>query len=291
MRLDPADERVPLKRLVDALRLNDAEMAEVLRLAARESEQILRKYNLETFSGKVRQAQLDLARVQRQLWASVGDMTRIGIGDGADAAAESAAFLDNLMFEAVGGTATFWREALLAQARAGIPNIISRRLNNVSLSERVYKNGLVSSGRISDMIDGLIGSGASAKEIARRVVGFIDPNTPGGASYAAMRLGRTELNNAFHTTTVRLNEDKPWVRGMQWRLSGSHPKPDICNSYASQSSPLGAGVYAAGDVPTKPHPQCLCFVVPVTVSRKDFINSFNAGHYDNYLNGLGCRSA
>lgn len=288
MRIDPADERAPLNAVVSALRVTDDEMKAILRAAARESAAILRKYNLDTFSGKVRAAQLDLARLQRQMWAAVGDMTRVGIGDGADAAASSLAFLNDTMMAAVGGGTIGWADALLAQARAGIPALLARRSNGYTLSERVYKNAALSSGRIDSMIDGLVASGASAREIASRVVGFIDPNTPGGASYAAMRLGRTELNNAFHTTTVRLAADQPWVVGMRWNLSGSHPRTDICNDLADRSSNLGRGVYAKGDVPGKPHPHCLCYVTPVTPDRKQFINNFNNGHYDNYLNSVGC---
>jgi hypothetical protein len=292
MNIEPADAREPLRRLVGALEITDSEMRAILKQAARESALILKKYsNNDSFSAKVRAAQLDLARVQREMWAAVGHQTRVAIGDGVDAAAASHAFLDDVLMSSVGGTTHFWREALMAQARAGIPSLISRRINNITLSDRVYRNNAVANGQIGRMLDGLLLSGASAKEIAKRVIGFIDPDTPGGASYAAMRLGRSELNNAFHTTSIRMGEDSPFVVGQKWTLSGSHPKTDVCNELANRKSRLGAGVYAPGDVPPKPHPQCLCYVVPVTPSQKDFIRNFNNGAYDDYLNRLGCRSA
>jgi hypothetical protein len=108
-----------------------------------------------------------------------------------------------------------------------------------------------------------------------------------------MRLGRTELNNAFHTTTQRLYEKQPWVTAMKWNLSSSHPEGDICDEYAFDAHiPHGeAGVWRKGDVPSKPHPNCLCFTTPVTVSDDEFAKQFTDGKYDEYLGGMGCSSA
>lgn len=288
MELPAGARREPLVRVVEAVQLTDAEMAAVLRDAARESEAIIRSYG-DNFSSRVRRAQLDLARVQRELWTTVGHQSRVAVGDGADAAAASSSYLDELMFNSVNGSTAWWRQSLLASARAGTPNLLSRKENGIALSDRVYKNQALSTGRIDRIVDGMVTSGASAREIATRVRGFIHPGTPGGASYAAMRLGRTELNNAFHTTTRRLDDNKPWVLGHKWNLSRSHPKPDVCDEMANSDHGTGrAGIYPKGQTPNKPHPQCFCYLTPETPSTEEFVRNFQTGRYDGYLDDMGC---
>lgn len=271
--------REPLHRVVEAVQLSDKEMARILRDAADESARLIASYG-QTFSSRVRTAQLGLARIQQEMWATVHSQTKVGIGDGADAAAMSSSYLDDLMFNDVGMTSAWWRSSQLATARAGIPNLISRRENGITLSQRVYKNSVGARGNLQRMIDAMVINGASAREIAKRARGFIHPDTPGGASYAAMRLGRSELNNSFHQTSKRLNADKPWVNGMKWNLSRSHPKPDICDELV--------GVYDKHEVPGKPHPQCFCYTTPETPSREEFAANFANGAYDEYLGSVGC---
>lgn len=91
-----------------------------------------------------------------------------------------------------------------------------------------------------------------------------------------MRLSRTEINNAFHEQQKRAG-DKPWVEGVKWNLSGSHPRPDTCNDYANQSNGLGRGVFKTGDVPDKPHPQCLCYLTYETLSPEAFLDALGTG--------------
>jgi hypothetical protein len=38
-------------------------------------------------------------------------------------------------------------------------------------------------------------------------------------------------------------------------------------------------VFAKGDVPRKPHPQCLCFITPETVSEEEFFDKLLSGDY------------
>lgn len=103
---------------------------------------------------------------------------------------------------------------------------------------------------------------------------MIDPGTPGGVSYAAKRLARTELNNAFHTTQRESAEVNPWVLGVKWNLSRSHPVEDICDVLArGHSRGKPRGVYLPGELPNKAHPQCLCYTTNEMMEEDDFINS------------------
>ena len=58
-------------------------------------------------------------------------------------------------------------------------------------------------------------------------------------------------------------ERAPWVDGVKWNLSASHPKPDICDDWATQDSDgLGAGCYLPRNAPVD-HPNGLCFLTDV----------------------------
>lgn len=151
----------------------------------------------------------------------------------------------------------------------------ARELSSRVFASRDLANGLVQHAIRSGLIQGL-----SSRELALTVRAMVLPSTPGGVSFAAMRLARTEINNAFHEAQIQAGQ-RPWVTGMKWNLSGSHPRPDQCNAYAGgDHEGLGSGVYGTSNVPSKPHPQCLCYLTPVTVSRVKFIEDFMAGKYN-----------
>jgi len=180
---------------------------------------------------------------------------------------------------------------MLAQARAGIDSFIARRENNYTLSQRVYRNRALSQGHVEKAINNGLLLGKSAREMAKDVKRFIDPSTPGGASYAAMRLGRTEIQNAFHFNAVKQYQESPWVERVLWTLSGSHPEPDECNEYAESVHFNGgrAGEFRPDDLPAKPHPQCLCYTDPVAIDLDEYAKRFHAGEYDDYIDKqMGC---
>ena len=185
---------------------------------------------------------------------------------------------------------------MIATAKTGVDSLISRKVNGISLSQKVYNNQALSKGIIDKTINNGLALGMNARDIAKSVVGFIDPQTPGGASYAAMRLGRTEVANAFHTTAVRRYQQTPWINVVKWSLSGSHPAGlvDDCNDYAEGVHFKGGepGEFLTMEVPGKPHPQCLCYVEPVVIDLDTYVKNFKAGEYDDYINGqLGCSVA
>lgn len=285
--------REPLLRMLCAQQISDSEMRTILRDSAREAEALVARYG-DTFSSHVRHAQLDIAQQQAEMWRKVGYQAEINIGDGVDAASDSLSFLTELHMSSVGMTVANVRHAIMAQGRGGIESLISRGSNGIPLAQSVYKTSVASGEQLDRTVNAMLTIGASAREIATAVHKFIDPLTPGGASYAAMRLGRSELNNAFHRTSIDLNNASPFVEAMQWNLSGSHPKPDECNEYADRSHFKGGspGVFQKGEVPAKPHPNCFCFVTPVVVDDDEFVKNFHAGKYDDYTDGhLGCSRA
>ncbi len=284
------DSREPLNRMLNVIRINDSEMRQMLSDSAVQAERIIARAG-SGLGGSIRAAQLDLAAQQRDLWAGIEEQVRVGIGDGVDAAGESASLLTETMFGNVGMTSEYLRYSVLAQARTGIDSIVSRGAAGKPLEQSVYNTSVAAGQQLDRTINAMLLNGASAREMATAVRGFVDPFTPGGASYAAMRLARTEINNAFHTTSVRLNNDSPFVEYMKWNLSSSHPRPDECDDYAHNTHMRKGepGVFHKAEVPSKPHPQCFCYVTPVTVSDEDFVKNFHNGTYDEYIDGkLGC---
>jgi hypothetical protein len=220
----------------------------------------------------------------RSLYEGVGSLTIFGEREAAAAAVESMTMLQEKLFKRVGRQAA---KELERQAAAGIDSFVSREENLQALATRVYLNGRRGADAAAREVQKGLLRGESAKEIANRVYQHINPQTPGGASYAAMRLARTEINNAFHWTSVRYTREMPWVSGYKWNLSGSHKRPDVCNTMATNNhDKLGAGVYSKESVPGKPHPHCFCYVTPVTVSEAEFVKGFRTGRYNRYMSSM-----
>ena len=82
-------------------------------------------------------------------------------------------------------------------------------------------------------------------------------------------IAQTEMAHTFHRAQIRATEKDPHLVGYKWKLSKAHPKPDICDVYASVNYGLGKGVWPKDKVPkTKPHPHCLCYLLPVYSRKK-----------------------
>lgn len=267
----------------------DAELAAALEAAARDIERKLRVLRVTPGIGatvRASQLRVTLAAIHEELadlWGN--DVTR-NVMRGSQAAAKAAeSAIETLSRTVYASLPERDAEALIrslrASSRAGIQAAYARVPR--ALSAAVYRNQAVSRGIIDGLIrQGLI-QGLSAKELAREVYRYVSPTTPGGASYAAMRLARTEINNAFHEQQIK-TAHAPGVKAVKWNLSGSHPKPDVCNQYAEEDhADMGAGVYRVGDVPGKPHPHCFCYLTYVTLTPKQFAAAMEAGDFDDEL--------
>jgi len=271
------EPRAPLKAYMRSQAIVDREMRRILLQAANDAAKQIRSLD----PNSLRSAQLRLQEQQLRLWSRLGTVIERGIQTTPEMVASlNAAFTDDLLRSlGVRSTDEFKRQ-MLGQAQSTINNYLGRRNNGLTLSERVYKNGQVASGRIDRLVDSHVLRGSSAREIARDVAGLINPNTPGGISHAAMRLGRTELNNAFHAASVAGYAENPLIDKVNWELSASHPRDDDCDDLY-RGSP-----YRWQDVPDKPHPQCLCFTTPVPLSRSEVVRRFKAGDFNDWADGM-----
>jgi hypothetical protein len=86
-----------------------------------------------------------------------------------------------------------------------------------------------------------------------------------------MRIARTETANTYRQSTIDFYKDKPFVSAWDWVLSGAHPRPDVCDDYHTE------GPYDHWyDLPTAPHPYCMCDVVVITKSVDEIRMLYNA---------------
>lgn len=281
----------PLALYLRAERIAELAIIDDLRDAMADAQRRINKLESKHGIGAiVRRAQLGLIRrelriVTDELWKSIGKEIRSAGPAVADAAAESERVLQKILFQSVGKRES---EALVASQRAyarrTVATYFARGKNGISLSERVYRTRSLSNGFVDRAVNRVILQGGSWQDIAKSVKPMIDPNTPGGVSYAAKRLGRTELNNAFHTTQQASAELNPFVQGLKWHLSLSHQKKDHCDELAEgHSKGKKAGVYLPHDLPAKPHPQCLCYTTNEMMDEDDFLDLVSN---PDYLDGL-----
>lgn len=232
-------------------------------------------------------AQGVVRKLLREFWLEAGELVRAGREEAADTALDAGFEWDEILLNRifpVEDDRVQMRKYLLAAADRNIDAMLRRVYGERQpLSRRVYNTQKLANGWVDRAVEAGLAGGASALDIAKRVKSMINPSTPGGVTFAARRLARTEINNTFHAQTILDNEDKPWNTGMRWRLSGSHAVPDECDEYGQQENGMGPGVFPVHQVPAKPHPQCFCYVTPETLTAAQFDAAFERGEYDAFI--------
>jgi len=240
-----------------------------------------------TFSAAVRTAQLRLAMQElkdthKTLFGSLLPIIKSGQKDEADAAFDGLTETDkSYIYAAV--SEIHDAESYLKSARQTALNNVTAVVQRITqselpLSHRIYRTESLANRWVSNVINRSLARGDSAKDLAQSVRKHILPTTPGGTSYAALRLGRTELNNAFHATAIVSAQDRPWITGMRWYTSDTHTHDpsEICTQ-------LNGQVFDPTSVPKKPHPQCRCFVAPEVESLAVFKQNLTAGVYRDWM--------
>jgi hypothetical protein len=149
-------------------------------------------------------------------------------------------------------------------------NAIYQRVyeDGLNLSDRLWRLDNATRTAIADQVVGAVVSGQSARDLANSIKAYLTDPDEGNARYNAMRLARTEINNAHREGHIRSATDangdiKDYISAIGFRLSMSHPAPDICDVWASQDiNGLGPGNYLPASVPVD-HPHGLCFTVTI----------------------------
>lgn len=284
-------EKTPNQFYLPVQKQLDRELATLLKDAAREAAKIVDDLAGDASVGAaIRRRQFAAIRVQllktsESLWGGVTTAMRRNMLKAVQAANESMAYADRFLFNALDFDASEYQRAMMLQYTRTVDTFLARSVSGRPLSEQVYRTKALSDGLVDRAVNRGLLLGKSAREIAKDVRLLIRPDVPGGPSYAAYRLGRTELNNAFHQTTIDRRGREPWVEGMKWNLSASHPKNDDCDAYAETAWIPGgdAGVFRPQEVPGKPHPNCLCFLTAVTVGVDAFLDGVLRGDYAEFM--------
>jgi hypothetical protein len=275
LRIQRASDRDMLRALQAASVSVRAELLD-LRQSSRPGERVRREQALRT--------QVAIERELTTFYARAGLIVEARAAEAAAAGAETILRESEGLLKKVLSAEDYDYLSRSAQASASQSlEALRQRVSGssyVPLSEQVYQTHALSTGQVDTIINTALARGSSAAELARNVRDFINPSTPGGVRYASLRLGRTELNNAFHAAQIAQAQEEPWTTGLLWNLSGSHPTPDECNDYAGK-------IYDPEDVPVKPHPNCLCYTTPDTLDEEAFINGFMSGRFDAYLDRMG----
>lgn len=289
-------QRRDRRPLIAYLRVQKSWERETLTLLQRSASDIERELRKLAPNGRpgvtMRRSQLQSARLamleqQADIWRAVGASVRTARLEAAATAAAA---------EITGAKAVLQRvpdmtpqrmrllEASMKEtSRRGLVTAL-QRVQGASyrpLAESVYGSQRLATKQVDRLINSALTRGLSARELATEAKALIRPDVRGGVSYAAQRLGRTELNNAFHATQVRTAIEAPWVTGVKWNLSASHPEEDECDDYDGQ-------VFDPREVPEKPHPQCFCFMtnelIPVSEAAKS--TQFNS-YIDRVMRDAG----
>lgn len=242
---------------------------------------------------QLRELQSSIKTEMSSMWKNIGNEVRAGRIQAAGAAGELSQ--EALEYFKGAGLSPSDIEVLRRSSKAAAENTVNTAMKRmqgdsyIPLSERVYHTESLVNGQLDRVINNAILTGVNAAKLAKDVREFIRPDTAGGVRYAANRLARTEINNAFHAAAVQEMQSEPFVDAIEWNLSGSHPKPDECNRYAESVHFKGGdpGVYRKSDVPARPHPNCLCYVTAVDIGPDEFIKQFREGKYDEWLTKNG----
>jgi hypothetical protein len=274
----------PLQDFLRVQQKMDVKMRSLLIQAALDAaRKILLLSKKNGVGARTREAQLGmfleyLKKEQTDLWIkTIYPLIVKTMPDAAKSAEGAATYIDEVLRDAVGTRqAEFLLDSIAIQAKIAAKFDLDSRAQN--LSRRVWKNVDVNMGRIQKVVQKhLITGSVNPRELAADVKRFIDPTTPGGASYAAMRLARTEINGAFHDRQRSIAKDRSWVESVTWNRSRTHKHKDKCDLLArGHSEGLTSGHYHTDEIPDKPHPQCLCYITYDLLSDRDMTNLLRA---------------
>lgn len=154
------------------------------------------------------------------------------------------------------------------------------------LSDRVWKLNQLMNENLKHMIEDAVNNGKSAVNFAKAVENYLDKPGPawttairpsvtgrGSIKYNALRLARTETNNAYRKAQQISAEKSDIVKGIKWNLSRSHTGEHDCEceKFATQDLyGLGPGVYPPGKIPIS-HPNCMCYLTDVLYEGEELI--------------------
>lgn len=154
---------------------------------------------------------------------------------------------------------TFLRELTQVAKHAGIPR--GEILAALKPIRRQIAKGTTAGMRAaySQLVDAL--EDQNEKALNKAIYAATQERT----RYFADRIARTEMARAYQDGFLLKWDNNDDCVAYQWKLSGRHPRYDICDLYAKANLyGMGPGIFPKDKVPRLPaHPHCMCFLKPV----------------------------
>lgn len=152
-----------------------------------------------------------------------------------------------------------------------------RRERGLNLSAKLWNLSQVYMDSLEATISTAIEKGMSAVTLSKRISKYLNDWSSLQADYQekfgkatncydceyrSIRLARNEINIAYRTAEQLRWQQFDFILGYKIKLSGSHPRYDICDDLA--------GDYPKDFKFVGWHPNCLCYTVPIVMSEDEY---------------------
>lgn len=152
-----------------------------------------------------------------------------------------------------------------------------RREKGLNLSAKLWNQSQVYKDSLEATISTAIEKGMSAVTLSKRISKYLNdwPSLQADyqekfgkatncydCEYRSIRLARNEINIAYRTAEQLRWQQFDFILGYKIKLSGSHPRYDICDDLA--------GDYPKDFKFVGWHPNCLCYTVPIVMSEEEY---------------------
>lgn len=152
-----------------------------------------------------------------------------------------------------------------------------RTERGLNLSAKLWNQSQVYKDSLEATISTAIEKGMSAVTLSKRISKYLNdwPSLQADyqekfgkatncydCEYRSIRLARNEINIAYRTAEQLRWQQFDFILGYKIKLSGSHPRYDICDDLA--------GDYPKDFKFVGWHPNCLCYTVPIVMSEDEY---------------------
>lgn len=152
-----------------------------------------------------------------------------------------------------------------------------RRERGLNLSAKLWNQSQVYKDSLEATISTAIEKGMSAVTLSKRISKYLNdwPSLQADyqekfgkatncydCEYRSIRLARNEINIAYRTAEQLRWQQFDFILGYKIKLSGSHPRYDICDDLV--------GDYPKDFKFVGFHPNCLCYTVPIVMSEDEY---------------------
>lgn len=153
----------------------------------------------------------------------------------------------------------------------------SRRERGLNLSAKLWNQSQVYKDSLEATISTAIEKGMSAVTLSKRISKYLNDwsslqadyqekfgkaTSCHDCEYRSIRLARNEINIAYRTAEQLRWQQFDFILGYKIKLSGSHPRYDICDDLA--------GDYPKDFKFVGWHPSCLCITIPIVMSEDEY---------------------